>query len=41
MFLKQPLRTFGNFMKLTCRARAHGAESVWIENAEIDLKFFK
>jgi hypothetical protein len=41
VFLKHPLRSFEKIMKLTCRARAHGAKPVWIENVEINLKFFK
>jgi hypothetical protein len=45
-FLKHPLRSFENFMKLASsfsffEIRARGAEPVWIEQAKIDLKFLK
>jgi hypothetical protein len=46
MFLKHPSRSFKNFMKLVSSfsffgTRARGAGPVWIEQAEIDLKFLK
>jgi hypothetical protein len=46
VFLKHLLRSFKNFIKLTSsfsffEARACGARLVWIEEAEINLKFLK
>jgi hypothetical protein len=46
MFLKHHLSSFENFMKLVSsfsffKARASGVRSVWIDEAEIDLKFLK
>jgi hypothetical protein len=43
---KHPLRNLKNFMKLAYsfsffEVRAHKARPIWIEEAEIDLKFLK
>lgn len=44
MFFKHHLRSFKTFMKLVCgfffEVKACG-ESIWIEEAEIDLKLLK